>query len=301
MNKIPFIHIGWPKAASSTLQWSLFHKHTGINPVGLTNDDGRVHDWLAQFYTKDTLSFDLDECRQGHKELFLPLMEKEEAAVVTCEQFVLPNRADRGLVAERLRDIFGEAKIIINLRQQIDELRSLYRYQHVRAIHNMSFEKFFERNWLNDATGFITFIEYEKVIKRYVELFGRENIKILFFEELLRDPAAYARDICEFIGVDQEEGAHLLTQGEHHNDTGSALRGRYTRMRMNYVLPGVELRKYVPPLVRDTFIDLLNSGQKEKVDISDELRLRIEDRVRDGNRRLAEEFNLPFADLGYPV
>jgi len=51
-------------------------------------------------------------------------------------------------------------------------------------------------------------------MKRYFDVFPREQIKVYLFDDFKRDPEAIMRDLLEFIGVDQE--FELDTSSKHN-------------------------------------------------------------------------------------
>ena len=42
---------------------------------------------------------------------------------------------------------------------------------------------------------------YAKPLGEYLKLFGREQLKVLFFDDLQRDPRAYAAQVYDFLGL----------------------------------------------------------------------------------------------------
>ena len=43
---------------------------------------------------------------------------------------------------------------------------------------------------------------YAENLELYFELFGRENIKVMLFDDLARDPKAFAKTVYEFLGLE---------------------------------------------------------------------------------------------------
>lgn len=299
MTALPCIHIGYPKAASTTLQNGLFEPHSEIECVGKPFKSRRIELWLASIHAQDTIEFDPEACRRDYDAIIAPLMSGTKPLVVTFELFTLPNHADRGIVAQRLRDLFGEAKIIVNIRSQPDYLQSMYRFQWGRAKHSYSFEEYLDEYWENRANGFVFHLDYYKLVSVYAGLFGRRNIGVFLFEELARDAQRYARKMCDFIGVDAEEGVRHLA-GRHDNRGPSAALSAYTRIR-KLVLPQVRLRRFVPANIADGFKAFLNKGPRANARASAAQLEAVRERFRAGNQRLACEYALPLEDYGYPL
>ena len=299
MAQLPVLHIGYPKAASKTLQFGLFDRHSQIDNLGKPLTDQRVPQWLHAVHAHDSVEYDADAARRGYDELVAPRLRPDKTLAVSYEAFTLPVHADRGLIADRLHALFGPAKIVVNIRSQLDQLKSAYAFQHTRAKHALSFEDYVEQNWNKQVNSWVTYLDYQKLIHRYVSLFGRENVGVFLFEDLVQNSENYARQVCGFIGIDAAEGVRHLA-GEHGNKARSARLGSYTRLR-KWFAPDVAFRKYVPSSVLSGFHAFIERGEKLRVNVPDALADRIRDRFRDSNRLLAREFGLPLAERGYPT
>lgn len=55
---------------------------------------------------------------------------------------------------------------------------------------------------------------YASIVEKYMESFSRDQIKIMFYEDLVRDPSAYLAEILDFIGVDP--GFTIDTSTQHN-------------------------------------------------------------------------------------
>jgi hypothetical protein len=48
-------------------------------------------------------------------------------------------------------------------------------------------------------------IKYKEQIKRYVDLFGRDSVKVIFLKEVIKDEAGVFKEILEFLGVKDKD------------------------------------------------------------------------------------------------
>ena len=125
---------------------------------------------------------------------------------------------------------------------------------------------------------------------------------IFLFEKLASQPAEFISGICNFLGIDPNEGV-ALTSNQRRNPRIS--RDQFLRMRRIYgSLPkrlalSLATRRFRRQLFGLEGFDR-DSGPAE-IAIPDAWRNRIRDFVRDGNRRLIRERRLPLADYGYPI
>jgi len=101
--------------------------------------------------------------------------------------------------AERIRDVVPDVKLIATLREPGDWAISRYLWARSTGLRaRVSFEEYVRRpEVLREAS-------YAMNLQPFYELFPRERIRIQFFDDLREDPAAFAREVYAFIGVDQE-------------------------------------------------------------------------------------------------
>ena len=296
----PCLHIGYPKAASKTLQFGLFGPHSQVNIIGKGGDlTDAMRQWVFGIYGHDSMQYDAAHQQRGFDELIRPLLDREQVLVFSWELFTLPSHVDRGLIAQRLRALFGDAKIIFNIRSQLDQLVSLYLFQRARALHSVSLQEFISQNMEVRRGSWIECLDYSKVVRTYAELFGKDNVGIFLLEDLRKDAAAYARSVCAFIGVDEDEGARHLV-GVRNNEGRSAAMSAYTRFR-KLMLPEVAIGHYVPKTARDGFHNLLNRGGKPKAEIPADAKRELRSFFGKGNRYLADSYGLPLEHNDYPL
>lgn len=69
----PYVHIGWPKTATTTLQRHFFDKHPGIENVGHPYRDPRLAAMSRRIAHDDEADFDGRACRATFDELIAPI------------------------------------------------------------------------------------------------------------------------------------------------------------------------------------------------------------------------------------
>jgi hypothetical protein len=102
------------------------------------------------------------------------------------------------------------AKLIASLRNPVD--RAYSRYWNSKAKYDRNINLSFEEK-LKDRPEFIQEGFYFDQLKRFYELFPRENILVLLYDDLVADPRSFMRRIYEFLGVnaDFESGFESVT------------------------------------------------------------------------------------------
>ena len=114
-------------------------------------------------------------------------------------------------VPDRLRDLLNHrtGKLIMLLRDPVDRLKSLYFYgrQQGQIDVEESFEEFLDKNvdtgvvsypsYMGRATG-----KYSTYLKRYMDLFGSSELKVIYFEDLVAHPETVLIDLCGELELD---------------------------------------------------------------------------------------------------
>lgn len=104
-------------------------------------------------------------------------------------------------------------KIIYLVREPVARIVSAYRHLYERGYTDRPFEQA-----LSESPTLINVTRYATQITPYIERFGRENVHIGFFEDLVRDPCAFVRDVADFVGVDPDGFGPL--EAIHSNKSG---------------------------------------------------------------------------------
>jgi len=112
--------------------------------------------------------------------------------------------------AERIAQAAAEAKVIVLLREPADRAYSAYMLLVRDGRESLSFEeglsqeaerrqKGWEPMWWYKELGL-----YASQVKRYLEVFGRERVKVLLYEEFYTNPELALRDVFAFLGVRED-------------------------------------------------------------------------------------------------
>lgn len=218
-----FFHIGYPKAASTTLQLRLFTQHDQINYLGLTGtyNTGRA---TAKNREQQFSAYAVDpSLRAFYKCLFMgDVTGTEQHVNYVRERYLSPRsvnvlshelmtsplffNSDLRAKAVSLQQVLPTCKIIIVIREQRSMLVSQYRDHPfdpsaILEGRPMKFEDWV-RAQLSVQDSFMASLNYCDVVTTYVELFGMENVLVVPFELLVLDPESVCKDMLEFMGLD---------------------------------------------------------------------------------------------------
>jgi hypothetical protein len=142
------------------------------------------------------------------------------------------------------------AQIIIMLRNPVDVMYSLHSDALSVREPVADFEAALEadaRRTGRQLVGYRQFTDYPEQLQRYLDVFGRENVQIIIFDDLKRNPASLYRDTLRFLGVNTTFVPNFAVLGANE-------RARSKRVQRFLVCPPRVLRlisrTLVPPRMR---------------------------------------------------
>lgn len=180
-------------------------------------------------------------------------------------------------VASRIRSMLPDAKLIVSLRNPVERVYSRYWKSRGRFTENenLSFEE-----KLAQKPEFISEGYYVDHLQRYLDLFPRDQVLLLFFDDLSSNPSQFMADIYRFIGVDEDFRSELI---DHQINAGAAQK-LLVRNRFAY-WAGRGFR-YLG--IHGTARRLEQANSAKLPDMAMETRRRLIDTYAEKNNRLAE-------------
>lgn len=300
------IHIGANKTASTTLQRQLFCRHSGLHYMG---EDASGYAEYAHIVNSmvsdDDLYFPLEECTR----LFARHREEEpKKTLLYSNEDVMTSRLP-AICAKRLHALLPDAEILLVIRNQYTAIPSFYANH--GAFLKPAPPSYFRRyvsleDWVQYQTMFIKYgafagYMYDKLLTVYADLFGRERVHVLLFEEFVEDKPQFVKKLSEILAIDTDEAGKLLQVGhERKRFTGRML--AYNRFRTSFFW-GVPLSHYLPfgRMASQWLHEFLNKGASAKIMLTDEMKKQIHDLYGMDNALLARKYDLPLERYGYPV
>lgn len=127
---------------------------------------------------------------------------RDQVAVGEACTWNLPSRAAPAEIRRRLPDV----RIVMVLRNPIDRAYSAYRMFWGQGMIRGTFRRTLEREVNGNAQfgrsfGLVQFGQYADAVRRYVELYPAERIRIYRYEDLKIDPQGVVRDVLSFVGA----------------------------------------------------------------------------------------------------
>jgi hypothetical protein len=179
--------------------------------------------------------------------------------------------------AQNIASTVPHAKIIMILRDPVERAFSQYKQAVASGLEGRSFRDLVDTNLHRKSDKFdllYPFLEfglYHEQVKRYMELFSRENLRIYLYEDFRRASAETLSDIFRFLEVDPQfapdtSERHLRSQVATHIWPISKLK----KYRIWSPLKNTVPRRLRPAVRRWMF----SSGQSVELDPADRAYLR---------------------------
>ncbi len=199
--------------------------------------------------------------------------------------------------AEAIRGRLGDPRIVLILRDPVQKAFSQYSHLLRDGRETLPFREGLEAEAERRAKGYGALWRYAEggcyaePTARFLETFGRDRVLVLFFEDLVREPAATMRQLFAFLGVDPD--VPVDTSGVF-NKSG-APRSRWLASLLTQRNPLRSLaRRLLPPRVTAAvawWITGLNTGAKPALD--PESRRLLEERLAPDVARLIRLLGRP--------
>ncbi len=173
---LDFIYVGAPKSASTWL-FQVLRKHPGAYVLPSKSS--------GFFETESARSIEL------YQALFEPAPAISSIGEIAHDAYLYPS------TAKRLREAFPEVRIIACLREPGDLAESILKWwtTHTRRFGNDVSEMIRHPHFRRQ-------MDYTQCLEPFFVEFPVEQIKILFFDDLVNDPLRFYGEVCDFIGLD---------------------------------------------------------------------------------------------------
>ena len=181
--------------------------------------------------------------------------------------------------ARLIKDHLPNVKIIAIIRQPID--RAYSNYLHAKRadrepISNFEFafnseEKRIKENW-SPLYHYKSKGLYYTQLKRYYDLFPKEQIKVILFEDIKKNPEKITKEVFEYLDVDPK----FIPDTSKIANISGIPKGLFgwiiMKLRKNNLIPNIEFSKYLPKLIIRHIVKMIYSTpNKVNTDLSKKL------------------------------
>jgi len=168
---------------------------------------------------------------------------------------------------ERIKKDFPDVKLIISFRNPIEKTYSLYNMKDsYKSLPHKSFEEFIgDKEYVRRAF-------YAERLKLFYKLFPRENILVLIYEDIKKDPLVYIQNVYRFLGADSNYAPRIISRVHNSPETRGFFRKNLTyilsKFRRSFLMKNKRGREIVHFIEKTGFYGSLESflatGTKKK-------------------------------------
>jgi hypothetical protein len=242
----------------------------------------------------------------------VPFSPESRSVLVSVEGFTWPSGIGIGGKSARLKRLFPGYRIVLVIRKPVELLSSLYT-QYFTNIDRRALEftgQIYHApsldHWLRNALDRpnhsgspAMLLRCEAVTRRYVELFGRDKVKVMLYEDLRTQPAAFIADLARYMGVDVQASVALYAANAKELNVRLSPDELVARgLRHDPAFASVKSPEKLLALARGWVSKM--GGESHFTDIADETRDRINAIAAPECAAVAREWGLDIARHGYP-
>lgn len=303
-----FIHPGFGKTGTTTLQENFFARHPAILSIGRPYS-GQAAEIAETMLLPDGVGFDPTRLRTLVERTLAERQRPGQGCIVWSDEKLTSNAYLRQGIAGRIKALFPEARILFTIRNQLRALESFYA-NHGRKLKKVpnpypgrlvSLEDWLEFAFVTRQTSYLGLIDYANSIGIYESVFGRENVHVLLFEDMIQHKEEFADRLSGLLGIEAAPSRKLF-MSKQRNPRDSRRLLRYSAFRERF-LPGVKFSTILPGgrKLHRSLLAYLSSGDRIAAAIPESWEPRLADLYRAGNAKLIEQRGLPLEKYGYPA
>ena len=267
-----FIIIGAMKAATTSL-YTYLKQHPDVfmtsikEPMFFNNFQKETNFKLHGRKTKKITTF------EQYYTLFNSV--KNESAIGEASPSYISNKDCPNLIHKHLPN----TKIIAVLRQPV--ARAYSNYLHARRADRESisdFETAFNKETERKTENWSPLYHYKskgyyaEQLEQYFNLFPKENIKVVLFEDLVKNPIRITQEVFKFLNIDN---SFIPDTSKKANVSGTpkGLFGLFImKLRYYNLIPNIQFSNYVPGFIIQF---IFNSAYKKANPLSADLKKRL--------------------------
>jgi len=191
-----------------------------------------------------------------------------------------------------IHDKVPKARIIVMLRDPVERSFSSYLFRKARGWETLPFRDATKKA-LNsqdyDSRRIVDASLYSQKVKRYLDTFGKNLVKIIIFEEFVKDVRRVVKDVLEFLEVNAEPPESI---GEVHNPY-HVPRGPFARFVLTSSFMLKIRHNLVPHAMGSFLIRNVLKKKETKPELSQEDRIFLEEIYRNDVKKLQEHLARP--------
>lgn len=272
-----FIIVGAAKCGTTSLcHYLAQHPQIFISP----NKEPRF--FAPEFYTKYANgpirrgSLRPEMSWQEYQDLFKDVKKETAIGEASTEYLFLPQ------VPSRIKSTLPDVKLIAILRDPSERAFSAYCYQLRDGCENLSFaealadearrtQESWRPGWLYQQVGL-----YFEQLSRYKSLFGTQQLKVYFYEELAREPIKTLQDMFNFLKVSPDFIPDLTRK-----NVSAVPKSLLLNQLLSDRSPVSDLKSYFPKQMQPFFQYIKQKNRSSKPNLPNEIRKQLVDSYKE--------------------
>lgn len=265
MNKMPnFFIVGTARSGTTSLDQYL-RQHPEIYMA----QEKETHYFAADQFPSsfkgpgdDSLNKRIIRDQAQYSQLFTDTTEKK--AIGEASVFYLSTPG----TAERIAQAVPDAKIIISLREPVARTYSSYMFLVRDGRETSGFEEGLSLEEERKEKGFEPIWWYKELslyynqVKRYIDVFSANRVKVTLYDELLADPKSVLRNIFTFLGVKEDIAINTSVR---YNGSGIPKSQKLYTLANNLISNPSPLSKRIKSLVPKKILSPLGAKTLEMI------------------------------------
>jgi len=258
-----FIIVGAPKAGTTSLYHYLTeHPQVFMSTPKEINFFSREEIEAQGLFYNDFKAKNLNE----YEKLFASVTDEKAVGEASVSYLFYPG------VPAKIKEILPDVKIIILLRDPVERGFSHYLMDYKLGLVDIPYREIIHKtnNHKNQNLYYQQYVElgfYYEQVKRYLDLFGHEKVKIYFQEDLRTDSKNTILDLYEFLGIDKS----FMSNIEREHNVFSMPKNKLIRTLYAFYLLRSLLSTLIPKALKDK-IENLFFERKQKPKLEQEAR-----------------------------
>jgi hypothetical protein len=313
-----FIHPGFPKTATTTLQQHLFNRHGEIISVEASTEIEKV------LFGIDGMNYDQSKVVNLVKKNIEQQINRNKKCIIWSSERMVMEPYLLGIMVKRVHSIFPEAQIIFTIRNQKDMINSIYYGRalqlsgtspsHVVSVPSkymdlrVSLKDWLKYSFDNWYFSYLCQIDYDKIISLYEQFFKKENIHVFLFEDFVSNQDVFLKRICNLMNVSYNEAAGLVNN-KHLNPSLTSKELAVSNLRLKLVPVDSnreaiynKIKLIIPEEIKRAFRDSLKTKKQNNFEnIMHYLPENIKTLYREGNRKINKKFGLEMEKYNYEL
>lgn len=189
--------------------------------------------------------------------------------------------------AGKIHKHFPDVKIIMSLRDPTE--RAFSQYRNAIKAGEISKNTKIEDVFKQDKSIIEQGMYYEQV-KRYVDMFGKEQVLVLIYEDSKKDPAEFIKSIYTFLDIDESFIPSMLHRPVNIARTPRHVVVDRSMTRIAEFLRRIGLDKIVWSIKKSSIPDMVRkvNTQESDMTLSSDVKERLTDIFREDTKKLSE-------------